>query len=431
MSYRRYFVPLMAGVAVLALACSPSADATNESAASNGAVEALSDSALSRVDVALPRTESVGRSVAETQSPASLPSLSELDPGLIVAAQEQVLNSIYVQLLPSVVQIEVSQFSDGGGRGFGPFNFGGDNGDQQLIPRGEGSGFIWDTDGHIVTNWHVIDGADEIIVLFEDGLELKAELLGSDKDSDLAVLKVSLPSDRYVPVMKGDSDLVRVGQLVAAIGDPFGQEFTLTSGIVSAVGRTIRGGTAFSIPEVIQTDAAINPGNSGGPLLDRTGRVIGINSQIISRSGSNAGVGFAIPINVAKRVIPALIKDGKYVYAYIGISGITLRADAAEEIGLGRETRGALLIQVTEGGPASMAGLIGSDEDVASRGSLPPLGGDVIIAINGIEVRTVDDVIAFVAGAPRPGDQVILTVLRDGEVLDFPLTLGTRPASAD
>jgi S1-C subfamily serine protease len=350
---------------------------------------------------------------------------------LIVAAQEEVLYSIYVQVLPSVVQIEISRLSDGGGQGFGPFNFGGDDAGQELIPGGEGSGFIWDADGHIVTNWHVVDGAEEITVLFEDGLELKAALLGSDKDSDLAVLKASLPSDRYVPVMKGDSDLVRVGQLVVAIGDPFGQEFTLTSGIVSAVGRTIRGGTAFSIPEVIQTDAAINPGNSGGPLLDRTGRVIGINSQIISRSGSNAGVGFAIPINVAKRVVPALIADGRYDYAYLGISGVTLRADAAEEIGLARDTRGALLIEVTDGTPAAEAGLIGSDENFDSRDSLPPLGGDVITAINGTQVRTVGDVIAFIAGGPRPGDRVVLTILRDGEVLEIQLTLGTRPASAN
>jgi S1-C subfamily serine protease len=159
--------------------------------------------------------------------------------------------------------------------------------------------------------------------------------------------------------------------------------------------------------------------------------VIGINSQIISRSGSNAGVGFAIPVNVAKRVVPALIEDGKYDYAYFGISGVTLRADAAEEIGLPRETRGALLVEITEDAPASKAGLIGSDEDLDSRGPLPPLGGDVIIAIDGTQVRTVDDVIAFVAGGPRPGDRVVLTVFRDGEVLEIPLTLGTRPASAD
>ena len=420
----------MASVAILASACSPSADATGKNAPSNP-VEAVSDSAPPRVDAGVPRTESVDRTLAETQPPASLSSLSELYPGLIVAAQEEVLNSIYVQVLPSVVQIEISRLSDGGGQGFGPFNFGRDDADQELIPGGEGSGFIWDADGHIVTNWHVVDGAEEITVLFEDGLELKAALLGSDKDSDLAVLKTSLPSDRYVPVMKGDSDLVRVGQLVVAIGDPFGQEFTLTSGIVSAVGRTIRGGTAFSIPEVIQTDAAINPGNSGGPLLDRTGRVIGINSQIISRSGSNAGVGFAIPINVAKRVVPALIADGRYDYAYLGISGVTLRADAAEEIGLARDTPGALLIEVTHGTPAAEAGLIGSDENFDSRDSLPPLGGDVITAINETQVRTVGDVIAFIAGGPRPGDRVVLTILRDGEVLEIQLTLGTRPASAN
>ena len=429
LSLKRLLLLAAAGLALVAASCSPTsapADAlpTGETG-SVGTEATTADVAPVSVDVALPTTQGVGG--VSIQATAETAATSGLDPGLIVAAQEDLLNAIYVKLLPSVVQIEVAQRVDGGGGGFGPFNFGGGDDLPELLPGGEGSGFVWDADGHIVTNWHVVDGADEITVLFEDGLELKAELLGSDEDSDLAVLKVELPSERYRPVTTGDSDTVRVGQLVAAMGDPFGQEFTLTSGIVSAVGRTIRGGTAFSIPEVIQTDAAINPGNSGGPLLDRFGHVIGINSQIISRSGSNAGVGFAIPINVAKRVIPALIANGRYDYAWVGVSGVSLRADVAEAMDLPRDTRGALLIDITDDSPAAAAGLRGSDMEVSERSIETPLGGDIISAIDGTLVRTVDDLIAYIAGSVRPGDSVTIDVIRDGQMMEVSVVLGTRP----
>ena len=208
--------------------------------------------------------------------------------------------------------------------------------------RGEGSGFVWDDQGRIVTNHHVIAGADRVMVIFADRTELEAKVLGSDPDSDLAVLQVEIPEGVSMPALPlGQSESVRAGQMALAIGNPFGQEFSITRGIVSAVGRTMRSGNSqFSVPEVIQTDAPINPGNSGGPLLNRQGRVIGVNTQIISRSGSSSGIGFAVPIDAAKRVIPVLIQDGRFEYAWLGISGTTLRPNVAELMDLPQDTRG-------------------------------------------------------------------------------------------
>ena len=413
----------------MAAACSSTAGpADGGDAAETTTVEAGAGTggAGERLDVSLPGGAATGGQASGPAATAAPPgAAADYDPGLIVAAQEDVLNGIYVRLLPSVVEIEV-RHETGTRRSFGPFNFGGDD-SRDFLPRGEGSGFVWDSEGRIVTNWHVVEGADEIIVLFEDGLELKAELLGSDQDSDLAVLEVELPSERSVPVTTGDSDSVRVGQLVAAIGDPFGQGFTLTTGIVSAVGRTIRGGAAFSIPDVIQTDAAINPGNSGGPLVDRFGRVIGVNSQIISRTGGNAGVGFAIPINRVKEIVPALISDGRYDHVWLGVGGVSLRADDAEEMGLPRDTRGVLVTAVTEDGPAEGAGLMGSSEDEDSRHPGTPLGGDVITGIDGAAVQGIEDLIARLIHFARPGDKVTVEVIRDGSVMEFAVVLGTRP----
>ncbi len=436
MTLRRFLVPTLGGFAMIAAACSSSPDAveTVTDSASPAAVQTVSETqdpmpvnqmtsaenSAETVSVSFPATAEDDQMALTVDASDAQQPTTNYDPGLIVAAQEDLLNAIYVQLLPSVVEIEVEQQ-------VGRFSSNG-NGAPEFLPQGEGSGFVWDSQGHIVTNWHVVDSADDITVLFEDGLELKAELVGADEDSDLAVLKVELPSDRYVPVMTGDSDAVRVGQLVAAIGDPFGQGFTLTSGIVSAVGRTIRGGTAFSIPEVIQTDAAMNPGNSGGPLVDRFGRVIGINSQIISRTGANSGVGFAIPINVAKQVVPVLISDGRYEHPWLGVGGVSLRADDAEEMGLPRDTRGALVTSVTEDGPADEAEVMGSNEvHEDARRSGPPLGGDVITGIAGATVEGVDDLIAYLAYSGRPGDEITLELIRAGNVMEVTVVLGTRP----
>ena len=301
---------------------------------------------------------------------------------------------------------------------------------EEFFHRGEGSGFVWDEAGHIVTNNHVVDGADRVAVIFSDGTELHAEVIGTDPDSDLAVLELSEPKSGASPVELGDSDDLRVGQIALAIGNPFGQEFTMTSGIISALGRTIRsGGSPFSIPEVIQSDVAINPGNSGGPLLDRHGKVIGVNTQIISRSGASSGVGFSVPINTAKRVIPALIEQGRYEYSWLGISGSTLRADLAELMDLPRNTSGALVSQVTVDSPADKAGLRGSDRIAALDGVDYPVGGDVIVSINGWAVDDMDDLIAYLSSNTRPGDKVTLEVIRDGEGEDLEVSLGARPDS--
>ena len=274
----------------------------------------------------------------------------------------------------------------------------------------------------------MIDGADRITVIFSDRTEMDAKLLGSDPDSDLAVLQIDVSGAATQPVPLADSDAVKVGQMAAAIGNPFGQEFTITTGIISAVGRTIRSGNgAFSVPKVLQTDAPINPGNSGGPLLDRQGRVVGVNTQIIGRSGSSAGVGFAVPINAAKRVIPVVINEGAYKYAWLGISGSTLSPDVAELMDLPEDTNGILVIATSEDGPAQQADLRGSDRTVESEGIEYPVGGDVIVSINDFPTNEMDELISYLIDKTRPGDEVALEVIRDGERQSIKVNLGTRP----
>jgi S1-C subfamily serine protease len=258
---------------------------------------------------------------------------------------------------------------------------------------------------------------------------LEAKVLGSDPDSDLAVLQVDVSGLNLQPVALGDSSAVRVGQLAVAIGNPFGQEFTITSGIISAVGRTIRSGNSqFSIPHVIQTDAPINPGNSGGPLLDRRGQVIGVNTQIISQSGANTGIGFAVPIDTAKQVIPVLIETGSYDYAWLGISGTTLSPDIAELMNLPRDTKGALVIDVAEGGPAAQGHVQGSDTTRSVEGIDYRLGGDIIVGINGNPIDDMDQLISYLIENTRPSDVVEIEVLREGGTHEtLSVTLGERP----
>ncbi len=345
----------------------------------------------------------------------------------LVAAQETVMHRIYLKALPSVVNIQVIQGREGGdGTGQFPNVPGVPDG---FFDRAEGSGFVWDDQGRIVTNQHVVAGAETVTVIFADGTRVLAKVLGGDIDLDLAVLELEEPLDNLVPIELGDSSRVLVGQLAVAIGAPFGQSFTMTSGIVSAVGRTIRSGSSqFTIPEVIQTDAPINPGNSGGPLLDRHGRVVGITTQIISRSGSNAGVGLVVPINIAKMVVPALIKDGKYEYSWLGISGATLGPDVVRLMELPKGTQGALVISVNVDSPADEGGLTGSDRTEVVNGIQYALGGDTITAINGSEIRDMTDLIIYLTNKTRPGDEVVLDVLHeDGTSEELPIVLGTRP----
>ena len=293
----------------------------------------------------------------------------EIDASDIVAAREEVLSRIYEESVPSVVYVRVVHRFDEDDTEFGRDFFRGiPRGPFDEYQHGAGSGFVWDEEGRILTNWHVVEGSDSVSVVFHDGEEYDAEFLGGDPNSDLAILKIDPALRDMKPLPRGDLDDIRVGQMALAIGSPFGQDFTLTSGIVSALGRTIRSGSGpYSIPLVVQTDAPINPGNSGGPLLDRHGRVIGINTQIISNSGANSGVGFAVPIDIAKQVAPDLIEHGKYEYAWLGISGMTLTQDAVEYLELPEGSRGVLVVRAIDDGPASEAGLKAATRRSRSR----------------------------------------------------------------
>ena len=347
--------------------------------------------------------------------------VSTMDVDTIVAAHEEVLGGVYERVLPSVVNVQVAQRVVQPGSRFGP--------PQEGFQQGEGSGFLWDDEGRIVTNHHVIEGMDFVRVFFADGSEYEATVLGSDPDADLAVLQIDLDGESRPAVTLGDSNELDVGQLALAIGSPFGEEFSLTTGIISALGRTISSVTGvFSNPQIIQTDAAINPGNSGGPLLDRQGRVIGINAQIRTLSGGSVGVGFSIPINTAKRVVPELIANGKYEYAYLGASIGTLRPEVSEAMGIPDDTRGAVVVETVDGGPADRAGLRGADTRRRIPDSQLFFGSDVIVAIDGAPIRSDKDLIAYLAESTRPGDTVTLDVLRErGARAAVDVTLTERP----
>lgn len=348
---------------------------------------------------------------------------SALESDDFLATFEQALIDVYQTTLPSVVDIEVTQRVTSGTTN----RFGGGSGD--LFRQGEGSGFVWDKEGHIVTNYHVVEDADKVKVIFADGGSAEAEVIGTDPDADLAVLKVNLPASELQPLVVGDSDALQVGQLTIAIGNPYGQDFTMTTGIVSAVGRTIPSSrSSFSIPEVIQTDAAINPGNSGGPLLNRRGEVVGINTMILSDSGSSDGVGFAIPINIARQVVPTLIAGEEYEYAWLGISGNSLTDEVIEAMNLPAGTQGTLVINVVRNGPADQAGLRSSQQVLTVAGQEYPYGGDIIIAIQGDPATGMDDLITYLVENTRPGDQVTLGLIRSGgEQETISVTLGARP----
>ena len=346
-----------------------------------------------------------------------------LSPGQIVDVLESVLREVYENTLPSIVYIRFPNPAASGLLGV--------PGVPDDLIWGAGSGFVWDEQGHIVTNHHVVEDVigvtGEVTVTFPDTTQARARVVGSDPYSDLAVLKLEGGEWDLQPVILGDSEEVRVGQMAVAIGAPFGQEFTLTSGIISGVGRIIRGQGQFTVPKVIQTDAAINPGNSGGPLLDHHGRVIGINTQILSRTGDFSGVGMAVPVNLAARIVPHLIEDGEFIYPWLGVSISTVTASYALELGLAESVRGALISVVVEGGPADRAGLHGADTVVSVNGVDYPAGGDIVIAIDSLEVNSTNDLIAHLTYDYSPGDSAVLAVLRDGEREEIEVTLGRRP----
>ena len=412
---KRLILPIIAIASLAAIACS-GGDGSNTIVASApidtepaSAVQTDADSTtmFASADPVAPEIVSDG-------PPSAVKIIDSLTAEQIVEAEERVIADVYEDVLDSTVQIIVFSESRPNNSPFGnPFP-GPDDG---LTPQGSGSGFVWDSKGRIVTNHHVVAGADSVRVLFPDGTDVEAKVLGTDPDSDLAVLEVDLPADYLKPIELGDSQALRPGEISLAIGAPFGRDFTLTRGIISALGRTIQSPRGnYSIPNAIQTDASINPGNSGGPLLDRQGRVIGINSQIESRTGVNTGIGFAVPINQAKRVVPALISVGRYQYSWLGVElpEIDLSALGAERLGLPSNTRGALINSVVPDGPADEFGLE---------------SGDLVTSIDGEKLSGFDDLISYLSTQTRPGDVVKMDVIRDGETLQLEIELGTRPST--
>ncbi len=308
-----------------------------------------------------------------------------------------------------------------------------------ITDTGQGSGFVYDAQGNIVTNYHVIEGANTVEVRFTSGYMAYGEVIGTDLDSDIAVVKVDAPGSELHPLPLGDSTTLQVGQTVVAIGNPFGLNSTMTVGIISALGRTLdsahetSAGNFFTAGDIIQTDAAINPGNSGGPLFNINGEVIGINRAIrttnFTDSGEpiNSGIGFAVSVNMVKRVAPVLIEKGKYDYPYLGISampseGLTL--PVVEALGLKSYT-GAYVTDVVNGGPADQAGIIPGREETGIQNLFG--GGDLIVGIDGREVRSFDEMLAYLITNKGPGDSVVLQVLRGDERVDVTIVLGSRP----
>ena len=290
-----------------------------------------------------------------------------------------------------------------------------------------GSGFVYDIFGHTITNAHVIENATKVTVTFLDGNQYNAEIIGADKFTDIAVIKVNEKPRLLHPLDIGDSSDLLVGEQVAAIGNPFGLSGSMTSGIVSQLGRLLFSqDNGFSIPDVIQTDAAINPGNSGGPLLNMKGEVIGINTAIRSSTGEFTGVGFAVPSNTIKKIVPSLIEEGKYHHPWMGITGIDIDPDLAKIREL-VNAKGFLVVTVIDGHPADDAGLQGVSKTVEIDGKEYPIDGDIIISVDGKEVRKINDLLVHLQREKSVGDEMILGVVRDGDLIHLTLTLGERP----
>lgn len=355
----------------------------------------------------------------QTPTPVSSELIAEAD------AEYLLLTNLYERVNPSVVNIEiVSRF----------------HADIDALPEGtidsSGSGFVLDMNGHIMTNSHVVRDAEEILVTFYDGFVAEAEIVGVDDYSDLAVVHIDPAGASLVPVELGDSNGLKVGQRVVAIGNPFGLDGSMTVGIVSAVGRSLPSARLldpttydqYDNPSIIQVDAAVNPGNSGGPLLDSYGRVIGVNTAIRTESGSFEGIAFAVPVNTLKRIVPQLIAEGHAQYSYLGItsSGEVSMAMIANELDL-PVTTGVLISEVRPDSPAERAGLRGGTETVVVRGFDVPTDSDIIVAINGNVVRDIDDLVAYLVENTSPGDVVVLTIVREGNTLDLDVTLDERP----
>ncbi len=383
-----------------------------------------------------PHTSKVAAAPPAVSTPMTTPLVVQqpADVGA-VAALEGVLEQIYAEVNPSVVNIQVVETASSSSFVFPDIPGFPSIPSVPNVQQALGSGFVWDAQGHIVTNNHVVEGADKVTVTFYDGTTVPAEVVGTDPDSDLAVIQVDVPAEQLRPVHVADSTQVKVGELAIAIGNPFGLEGTMTMGIISALGRTLPAdstsaqGQTYSIPDIIQTDAPINPGNSGGVLLDDSGRVIGVTAAIESSVQSSAGIGFVIPSQIVEKVVPALIETGHYDQPWIGISGTSLVPDLATAAGLAADQRGALVIDVVPDSPAQKAGLQGSDRQVEIDGQTARVGGDVIAAVDGQPVKDFDDLVAYLANSTEVGQTIALEVLRNGKQETIDLTLAARPTS--
>jgi S1-C subfamily serine protease len=353
------------------------------------------------------------QSTVSSSEPESEP--VTLPPAPDLVALEDTLVNLYEKVNPGVVAIRVLTGTGGG----------------------LGSGFVIDEEGHIVTNYHVVEDFSDLEISFPSGYKTRGEVLGIDTDSDLAVIKVDAPPEMLYPVTFGDSSQLKVGQTVIAIGNPFGLSGTMTTGIISALGRTLQsmrtspGGAPFTAGDIIQTDTAINPGNSGGPLLNLKGEVVGVNRAIRTfnftgeQEPVNSGIGFAIAINIVKRVVPALIEDGTFDYPYLGVSSlpeINLTEQEALEL---PQSNGAYITSITPRSPADRAGLRGGTEET----SIPSLfaGGDLIIAVDGQPIQIFNDLLSYLINYKSPGDVILLTIIRDNEEMEVELTLDKRP----
>ena len=290
-------------------------------------------------------------------------------------------------------------------------------------PGNMGSGFVYSEDGYIITNNHVVDDAGIVNITFLDGESYTAKIIGTDPDLDLAVLKVEMDSRYIQPIPIGDSSQLKVGEQITAIGNPFGLSGSMTSGIISQMGRLLPQDSGYSIPDVIQTDAAINPGNSGGPLLNMKGEVVGINTAIQSATGEFTGVGFAVPSNTVKKVIPVLIRDGIFHHPWMGISGSDVDPELAKVRGL-TSSKGFLVATVIEGSPAEEAGLLGVTDTKEIDGREYPLDGDIIIKIDDVVVRKISDILIHLQREKSVGDEMIMTINRDGAIIEATLVLG-------
>jgi S1-C subfamily serine protease len=383
-------------VAVLALVLVLSMAACN--AVPQSVVNSSGQTAVSTTQVTVQPASAVTTVAPSTTT--SVPLATTLLP------QEQLLADLYAAVNPSVVNINMTM----------------------AIGEGAGSGFVYDMQGEIITNNHVVEGANQIYVTFADAKMVQARVVGTDANSDLAVIKVDVPAAELHPVTLGDSATLRVGQMAIAIGNPFGLEGTMTAGIISALGRVVPASSSrYAMVDLIQTDAPINPGNSGGPLLDSAGRVIGVNTMIFSDSGTSSGVGMAVPVDTVKLVIPQLLEKGSYAHPWLGLSGRSITPVLADALGLSVQ-QGVLIESVVNGGPAEKAGLRGGGQTKTVDGMNIATGGDIIVDIAGTEVQSFDDVVSYLGSHTQVGQKLELTVLRGGQRQTFTVTVGERPA---